>query len=148
MSANTQPIFTLTPVCSGVNISAANIKSDGTGTIGTDLFLLATAGSAGMFVNKIRFMPVATTATSTGATVFRAYLATVSTGATTPGGNIWLIGECTGAAQSAANASTAIYPWEIPIGFAIPSGTFIVVSSQVAPTANCQQQALIVAGNY
>ena len=149
MSANTQPIFTLTPKLTGVNISAANTKSDGTGTIGTDLFLLHTAGSAGSFVKKVRFQPCANTAgTSTTATVFRVFLATTNTGATTPGGNIWLLGECTGAVQTADSATVANYPWEVAINEAIPSGSYIVVSSHTAPASNCQQQATMFGGDY
>lgn len=57
MSANTSPIFTLTPVSSTTTISAANTNRDGTGTI----YTIASGGSNGSLYNKIMIKATGTT---------------------------------------------------------------------------------------
>jgi hypothetical protein len=62
------PLLGLTPKSTyslWLNGSTANTKSDGTGTIGTDMMLAHTAGANGAWIDRIRFMPVGVTATTT-----------------------------------------------------------------------------------
>jgi len=71
MTANTTPIFTLTPQTACVAIATANANRDGTGTIGTVL----TAGAAGTRITRIN---IKATVTTTAGTV-RLYIYTGAT---------------------------------------------------------------------
>lgn len=149
MAANTAPIFTLTPNVNGVAITAACTKSDGTGTIATDVFKAFTAGSAGSWISKVRFNPCATTAgTATTATVGRVFLSSQTSGATTGATNTWLIGEITLSAQTADSTSAAVNSLDIPCNFAIPAGYTILVTCHAAPAANSAWQATVYGGDY
>lgn len=150
MPANTNPIYTLTPnVGPPVAVSAANTKSDGTGTIGTDIFKAFTSGANGSWVSKVRFMPGASAAgTATTATVGRVYLSTKTSGSTTAGTDTWLLGEVALASQTADNTANAMVPNELPLNMAIPSGYTILVSTHHAPAANTSQHAVVVGGDY
>ena len=59
MPANQRPIFVLTPNCPVINIpgvvASANTARDGSGTLGTNIFNLFTAGSNGSRVDSIKF---------------------------------------------------------------------------------------------
>jgi FlaG/FlaF family flagellin (archaellin) len=149
MPANTNPIFSDTPNVNGCLITAALTKSNGDGTIATDIFKAFTAGADGAYVSKVRFSPCATTAaTATTATVGRAYLSSQTSGATTGGTNTWLLGEVALPAQTADHSTNPTSPIEIPIGFAIPAGYTILVSTHAAPAANTQIEALVIGGDY
>lgn len=151
MAANTAPIFTGVPNLGDAVWLAgttANVKSDGAGTIGTDMLLLFTAGANGSFLNRVRFSPAATVAsTATTASVHRLYLSTVSSGATTSA-NTSLIGELAAAAQTADQATVGTTPLELPLGFYIPSGTQLLWSMHHAAAANTLWHAVAFGGNY
>ena len=57
MAANTQPIFTLTPVCTVGQVTTANTARDGTGTIAT----IFTAGADGSRIEAIEVCGTGTT---------------------------------------------------------------------------------------
>ncbi len=57
MTANTNPIFTLTPVISGCAISTANTARDGSGTVGT----VITGETNGTRINRITIRAKSTT---------------------------------------------------------------------------------------
>ena len=61
MTANTSPIFTLTPHIGAVAIATANATRDGSGTIGTTL----TAGANGSRIHRIRIKAAVTTTAGT-----------------------------------------------------------------------------------
>jgi len=61
MSANTSPIFTLTPKIGVVNISTANANRDGTGDIGT----VITGGANGTRISRITIKAAVTTTAGT-----------------------------------------------------------------------------------
>ena len=67
MPANTSPIFTLTPNVGAASVVAANTRSDGNGTIGTDIYKVFTAGSNGAFFNTVRFALTASSAATAAA---------------------------------------------------------------------------------
>src|ERR1041385_2452304 len=95
MAANTAPIFSLTPNVSSVTLTttAANTSSAGGGTVATDIFKVFTTGANGSFVQKIRFMSVASAANTTGvATTLRVFISSVGSGATSAA-DTFLIGE-------------------------------------------------------
>lgn len=149
MPANTAPIFSLSGVVGQVGVSAANTKSNGTGTIGTDIFLLFTAGANGSFVDRVRWTPTATAAsTATGATVARIFISTKTSGATTGSTDTFLFQEIALPAVTADATAAAPNFYEIPLGFVLPNGYTILVTNHAAPNANTQWQAQLFGGNY
>lgn len=150
MPANTAPIFTLTPKIGYVVITtaAANIKSDGAGTVGTDIFLAFSAGSNGSYLDRIRFLAVASAAAvSSQATTLRVFLSTVNTGSTTSA-NTYLISEISVPIVAAAHSTNSAGYFEIAIGFAIPASTYVLVSQHLAQTTNQEWVAVVVGGDY
>ena len=57
MTANTEPIFVLTPVIGAVLIDTANTAKDGTGTVGT----VITGGTNGTRITRITIQSIGTT---------------------------------------------------------------------------------------
>jgi hypothetical protein len=150
MVANKEPIFTLVPEVSQVVIGTQNNRSDGNGTIGTDIFLLFSAGADGSFIQYVSFMPVTTTGgtgTNTAATVLRVYISTASSGATSSS-NTRLLGELTAGVVSAGNSTTAVNPLVLPLNFALQSGQHILVTTHIAHAANTSWHATCVSGDY
>lgn len=148
MPANTSPIFTLTPNVGQAAPSAANVKSDGTGTVATDIFKAFTAGANGSFVTRVRFNPVASVAgTATTATVGRVFYSTVGSGATA-NTNTFLLGEVTLPVATADSASAPNSPIEVMLNIAIPTGSFIHITNHAAPAANSLWQAVVFGGDY
>ena len=149
MPANTSPIFTLTPNVGTVAVTAALTKSDGTGTIATDIFKALTSGASGSWISRVRWLPVATSAgTTTTATVGRVYISTQTSGATTGGTDTFLLGEMALNAVSADNTTQPINPIELMLNIAIPTGRTILVSTHHAPAANTSWQAIVIGGDY
>ena len=148
MPANTSPIYTVTPAVGFCLPNAANTKTDGAGTIGTDIFLLYTATSNGDLLNKIIFTPFATTAsTATTATCFRVYLSTQTSGSTTSS-NTRLIGEIAAPAQTADAPTAGTTSLVFPLGFPIPSGQSVLVSMHHALAASTGWHVALLAGSY
>lgn len=149
MTANTSPVWALTPVASPVSVTAANTKSNGDGTIGTDIFLAYTAGANGGWVSKVRLTPSATSSpTNTAATVLRIYLSTKTSGATTGGTDTFLIAEQAVPSVSADNSSQGVPCVDVPLNLAIPTGYSLLVSTHAAPAANTSQHAVVFGGDY
>lgn len=152
MAANIDPIWTKTPKLATGNWTSSNTaltKNDGSATgVGTDIELVFTAGAEGSFVEKLRALPVASTAaTATTATMLRVYVSTVNSGATTRD-DTHLIAEIPCPAQTAGHATAGTYFQEIPIGMALESGQYLLVSMHHAAAANTSWQFLVVAGDY
>lgn len=150
MPMNTSPIFTLTPNVSSVIITqaSANVKSDGTGTIGTDIFLAFTPGSNGSYIDRIRFSSVASAAaTNSVATTLRIFLSTKTSGVTAPG-DTWLLMEVSVPIIATDHSTNATPSYEVSVGIAIPSTLRVLVSQHIAQTANQNWNATVVGGDY
>ncbi len=149
MPANTDPIYSRQGLKGSVLVTAANTSSQGGGTVGTDIFLAATCDATnGSFIQRVRWIPTATTPTATGATVGRVFLSTIASGATTSA-NTWLWQEIVLPITSADNATAAVNFFDIILGFAIPSGTqTILVTNHAAPAANTAWRAIVIGGDY
>lgn len=148
MAANTDPIFSKNGKIGSALVTAANTSSAGGGTIGTDIFLAFTADATnGSFVQRVRWIAVATTPTATTATVARVFISSVTSGATTSA-NTYLWDELVLPSVSADNASTAVFEMDIMLGFALPAGYTILVTNHAAPAANTNWRAIVVAGDY
>lgn len=153
MPANTAPIFTLTPNIGRAQITTtyAQTKSDGTssGTSADIMVKAFTAGANGSYVDKVRFNSVGTASTTSVATTLRVYLSTIaSPGATIGGTDTFLLVDIATAAATTSSTTAASTQYEINIGIAIPSGTYIHVSQAVAQTTNQFWQAAVIGGDY
>lgn len=132
----------------GVAVTAANVKSDGAGTIGTDIFLCFTADATnGSLVEYVRFTPTATTATTTTATVGRVFVSSATSGAITSA-TTTCVGEVALPASAAANATTAVNVIDVPLNIRLPPGWTILVTNHSAPAANSAWKAITVSGDY
>lgn len=148
MAANTAPIFSEAGRISTVAITAANIRSDGNGTVGTDIFLAFTPGADGSLISKVVWTPVnSTIGTATTATVGRLFVASTNTGALTPGTNVWSIGEWTLVAQT-PTATAAVSPMVAPLNLILPSGFYLLATTHHAPAANTSQHLTVYGGDY
>ena len=149
MPANTDPIFTRLGSKGSVLITAANTSSQGGGTIGTDIFLAFTCDATnGSFIQRVRFIPTATAPTTTTATVGRVFFSTVASGATTSA-NTWLWQDIGLPAIPADNTVAGTTFFDVPLGFALPSGVqTILVTNHAAPAASTAWRAVVIAGDY
>lgn len=152
MAANTNPIYSLTPNVGSVKITTTStlVRSDGSAAnaIGTDQFLAFSSGTDGSFVQRVRFIPVASAAAvNSVATTLRVFLSTVNSGIPTST-NTQLLAEISVPIISASNSTNAVTYYEIPLNIAIPSGNYILVSQHVAQTTNQSWQATVFGGNY
>ena len=150
MAINIDPVYSRLGQIQGVDIGdVANTKSNGSGTIGTDMYLAYTAdGVFGGWVSRIRFSPQSNNAaTATAATVLRTYISTQNSGATTPN-DTWLIQEVAAPAQTADQTTTATNFIEVPLNFALPPSGSILCSSHVANTTHTGWTAVVFGGKY
>ena len=148
MAPNTAPIFSDLGRVSSVAITAANVRTDGNGTVGTDIFLAFTPGAEGSLITKAVWVPVnSTISTATTATVGRLYVATTNTGALTPGTNVWSIGEWTLPTQT-PTATAAVSPIVAQLNLILPSGFYLLASTHHAPAANTSQHLTVYGGDY
>jgi hypothetical protein len=149
MPANINPQFINSAVITPVAVTAALAQSEGTGTIGTNIFLCVTAGANDAFVEQILWMPTASAAsTLTQATVARAYISTKGSGNTTGGTDTFLLYEVVLPAVTAASPTVAQNPVSMPLNYRVPSGSFLLVSNHAAPNASTEWVATPIAGNY
>lgn len=150
MAQNIDPIYSRKGNINGVLFgNSANTKSNGSGTIGTDIYLAFTAdGVNGSWVSRIRFSPAAgVAATATGATVIRTFVSNKTVGATSPA-DTWLFQEVAAPAQTADQTATATNFIEVPLNFALPPSGSILVSSHAANSANTSWIATTFGGDY
>lgn len=147
MPANNSPIFTGTPRVSSVRISAATTASDGTGTVGTNMFLAFTPGTNGSYLQRVRFsLSESTMSTASAAATLRIGIADTTTGTLTTS-NYALYQEVNAATQTPTTTASS-YPIDVPLNFAIPSNKYVVVSTSVGLTTNTAWVATIIGGDY
>ena len=119
MSANTAPIFTLTPAVEWgpTLITTANTAKDGTGTVLT----VFTAGTNGSYIQRVRFR----TAGTNVATVARLFINNGSASSTAA--NNILFDEISLTATTLSE-TTAQASFDIPMNFALPAGYVLNVT--------------------
>lgn len=150
MPGNIDPIYSKIGSISGVQVGeTALTRSDGSGTIGTDMARLFIADPInGSWVSRVRFSPSGVVAAvATAATVLRVYVSSKSTGGTLQG-DTWLIQEVAAPAQTSDQTTTATNFIEVPLNFALPPGYSILASSHVVNSANTNWTAICFGGNY
>jgi hypothetical protein len=150
MAQNTHPIYSLIPVVSFGTLTG-NIgltRSDGVGTIGTDMFKVFTADATdGSFVSKLRISAAASASTSMTASVIRIYISSITSGATTAADTM-LYAEVAVAALAAAHTSNATNFYEVPFNVALAPSQTILVSIDDNLATNTRWQILVFAGDY
>ncbi len=150
MASNSIPHFCKQATAAiGVAITAANTKSDGAGTIGTDLFLVMTADATnGSFVDFVRFFPSATAAsTTTTGTVGRIFICNTNSGAVTAS-SCTCIGEVLLSSIVANSPTLTVNSVDFPVGVRIPASWTILVSNHSAPAASTAWKAIAFSGDY
>lgn len=149
-AANNSPIYTSTPsIQSGTLTGNIGLtRSDGVGTIGTDIFKVFQADNVdGSFVSKVRITAAATTSTSMTASVVRIYLSSKQSGATTAA-DTYLFQEQAVAALAAAHTSNSTNFYEVTLNLAIPAGWTILASIDDNLAANTRWFLMAFAGDY
>lgn len=148
MAGNQIPIYSRVGAYGQVRVTAALANSDGTGTVGTNIFLAFTADATnGSFVQRVRWNPVSNSAgVTTTATVGRVYISSSNTTANTL--NTALFQEVALPSVVVSNSSVASYPIDVPINMALPPSYAILVSTHSAPVTNTAWVASVIAGNY
>lgn len=151
---NNDPIYSKVGAIGAVRVATLNQKSDGAGTIGTDMFLAFSADSTnGSYVQRVRFSvcnSAAGTAATSTATVGRVYISTVNSGSTTSS-NTHLWGEVSIPSLSTDGdaGNNPLPSFEVPLNFALPPNYYILVSIGTASVAaNTEFKAIVIAGNY
>ena len=131
--------------------TSAQVKSNGVSAgSGTDMmYKVFTAGTYDSYLEKIRFMSVASAAATTGvATVLRAYISTVAAPGATTAADTFLIGEISVGAVVASHSTSMAAFFDMPIDMVIPTGSCVHVSQHVAQTTNQNWIALAIGGDY
>jgi hypothetical protein len=149
MAGNSVPIYSKQGAWGTGRVTAANTSSQGDGTIGSTIFLAFTADATnGSYIQRVRWSATANAAaTTTTATVGRVFVSNIASGSTTSS-NTFLWQEIALPSVSADATTTANYPLEIPMNFALPPGYTILVTNHAAPAANTAWIASVIAGNY
>ena len=148
--ANTNPIYTNTPVigCANLTGSIANTASSGAGTIASTMFTAFTAGSNGSYVVFARISGTANTASTTmTASQVRLYVSSQTSGSTTSA-NTWLIQEVSVTAIVVDNPNVAIPFIQVPLNFSLPANYTIQASTHAAVASNTTWQVVVFGGNY
>jgi hypothetical protein len=146
---NTAPIFSGVGKVGITTVAQAstNINSQ-VPVIGTNVFVAFTSGSSGSYVQKVRFQYTSTTnAISSVGTVFKIYYSTVNTGTPTVS-QIALIGDIQAPAQTVGSTAVSAYPIEVPLNFAMPASTYLLVGQTIAQTAGSGWSVTVYGGDY
>jgi hypothetical protein len=149
-TANITPIYTAAPNIGRVTIDQAstNVNGNAPGTIGTNVFLLFSAGTDGSFLQRIRFSFSSTTrAINSVATLLNIYVSTVSSGAPTAS-EATLLRAIAAPAQTGQSVTSAPVIIDEPLNFAIPTGHHILVGQTVAQSADSNWNAILIGGDY
>jgi len=150
MPGNAVPQFTRQGNIGSALVNAANTNSDGTGNIGTPtMYVVLTADATnGSYVEFARINVVASAAATAGAaTVIRLYVSSVGSGATTSA-NTFLVAEVAIPSITADQSTTATNWFDVPLGFRLPAGWFLLASTHVAAAANTGNRVTAYAGDY
>jgi hypothetical protein len=151
MAANTNPIYSKSGLVGTVTVpqaAGANTKSDGTGTIATDMWLAASPAADGSWLDRIRFSHGNNTVgEASGANVYRLYLSTKNAGATAPA-DTKLIKEIASPTQNSDHATVPTNFIEEPLGFVLPSGMYLLVSIHANTSAHASLHIVTFGGNY
>jgi hypothetical protein len=138
MPANTSPIFSIAGEAQWVTATEANNVGNITG--GT-IYSVFTGGTNGSYVQKIRFRHTGANAAAVVARVF-----INNGGATGTAANNTLFDEITIASNATFTTNAASINYELPLGFALPSGYRIYVALGAAAAGGIA--CTVIGGDY
>jgi hypothetical protein len=138
MPANTSPIFSIAGDAQWITATEANNVGNITG--GT-IYLVFSAGTNGSYVQKIRFRH---TGANSAAVVARVFINNGS--ATGTAANNTLFDEITIAANATFTTNAASINYELPLGFALPTGYRIYVALGAAAAGGIA--CTVIGGDY
>lgn len=156
MAANTSPIFSASGIIQTstiTNSATALTTSNGAATTGIsgtsgEMFVVGTGGTNGSYLQRLRLRWTGSTAnTATTATIVRIYVSTVSSGATTSS-NTFCIEEVLMGVQTADGNAAATFPYDIPLNFILPSGSYLLASVHQKPAATTEICMTLYGGDY
>ena len=155
MAANTSPIFSLTgmvqrsSIVNGITALATSNGTAATGISGTtgEMVVVATGATDGSYLQRVRLRWTGSASTATTAVTVRFYVSTVSSGATTSS-NTYCVEEVVMGVQTAASVTVATFPYDVPLNFILPSGSFLLASVGAKPAANTEICMTVYGGNY
>jgi hypothetical protein len=149
VSGNAQPQFTAQGDIASCLLTTAFTTSDGsTGSIGTAILILFTAGSNGSYVEFVRVIPVASSAsTAAAATCIRIFVSSISTGSCSTT-NTFLVAELAIPALTADSPTAATNWFDIPLGFRLPAGWTLLAATGTAANANTGYRCTAFGGDY
>ena len=150
------PLYTSTPNLGRAAIPTTNAiaKNDGSSTSGaaaTQMTKVFTAGASGSYLDRVRFLPVASVAaTSSVATTLRVFVSTVAdpTTTNTTAANTFLLGELAVPIVACAAAASSTPSFDVVIDAVIPSGSYVHICQHVAQTANQNWIGLAIGGDF
>ena len=136
--ANSQPIFTkIGDIQWANNISAGNTSTNI--TVGTSYHVFAADGTAGGYVQRIRFRPLGNNI----ATVARVWINNGSTTGTTANNVLW---DEVSLAASTASTTSALANTELPLNFALPPAYKLIVTLGTGVAAG--YDVSVIGGKY
>lgn len=149
MAANIDPIYTRTAdiqLAGAVIGTSANTATDGTGANTTRIF---TADSTeGSYVQKVVLKPISTIAATVARLWYCSDTGSFTAGTTNTAANTTMIGEITIAAFTASN-TTASPQYEIPVNFALPASTKLLMTFGTSTGAGTTGfNPLVIGGKY
>lgn len=148
MPANTSPIFVLTPNIGRVLINGLNVATDGSGTIGSTIFLAFTPGANGSRVESITVTTAQAGNSSSIATRVSCYISTQNSGATTSA-NTYILAETSLAATTRSDTVVgATYTFNFPGGLFLPSNNYILVTTSARVSAVNDIAVVTRGGDY
>ena len=148
MAGNAIPQFTRNGRIDSALLLAGNVASDGSGTIGVDIFNAFAADLLnGSLVDFVRFLPVAAIPASTTPTVGRVFASSRTAGATTPA-DTFLIGEVILPIAGASNPLTPVSPVEFAIDKRLAEGWTMLITVDASPPAGVAWRAVTFGGDY
>lgn len=149
MSGNSTPIWSKVGdlQSSGLIATAATVVYDGSGTVGTDVYLVYTPDATnGSYLERIRVKYVANGATASNACIMKFYTSSVNTGSTT-NSNTFFYDEMS--IPATTMTTTALNPsYDMPFGFAFPPAVYVLIKVSVTQPASCGFIATAIGGKY
>lgn len=144
MTANTSPIYTITPTINWSKNTTASTTTDGTGA--NDL-VADTAGTNGHFLQKVMMQPISTSgSTTTNAAAARFYINNGSSAGTAA--NNVMFKEVSLAAIAVNTAATAAaIGYEVPINFQMPNGYKLIIGI-TSFASSTQWNCVSIGGDY
>ena len=139
MPANTNPVFTITPVIGRVRVAAANTARDGSGTIN----FLCSGNTNGTRIDKITFTSAQATAAASSLMVGRVFLSDSA------GANYRLYKEVVIVATTASNTAQGAQQQIVFIsGLILPPGCFIGITQSVYAGVQDQMDVIAEGGDF